>query len=644
MPTRHPGRFAETSRLADYTRWLESQWGLRFAGYHELWAWSVNDLEAFWESLWQYFGVEASRPYDRILGRREMPGAEWFPGAELSYVQHVFRGRADDAIAIVHASELRPPAEVTWGELRALTGALAAGLRGLGVGPGDRVAGYLPNVPETVAAFFACASIGAIWSCCSPDFGAHSVVDRFAQIEPKVLLCVDGYRYGARDFPRGEVVAQLAQEIPGLEHVVLLPNLDPDAAIAGTLPWSMLLTPAPLEFEQLPFDHPLWVLYSSGTTGLPKAIVHGQGGILLEHLKALHLHTDLRPGDRLFWFTTTGWMMWNYLVGGLLTDATIVLYDGSPAAPSLGVLWDLADAAGITHFGTSAAYIHACLKAGLEPAAGRDLSRLRAVGSTGSPLSTHGFRWVYDELGGQTWLFSMSGGTDVCTSFVGGVPTLPVYEGELQARSLGAKVEAFDAHGQALIDEVGELVLTEPLPSMPISLWNDPGGSRYHESYFSVYPGVWRHGDWIEITTRGTAVIYGRSDATINRGGVRIGTSEIYGAVLALDEIADALVVDVPREGRDGWTSLFVVLREGEVLSTKLTRAIKRRLREDCSPRHVPDEILSVPAIPRTLSGKILEVPVKRILMGVPPEQAVSRDSLANPEALDYFVSLRGEL
>jgi acetoacetyl-CoA synthetase len=621
-------------------RWLETEHDLRFDGYHELWAWSVKDIEAFWKSIWCYFGVEASRPYDFVLGRREMPGVEWFPGAELSYVQHVFRGRDEDAVAIVHASELRPQADVSWGELRALTGALAAGLGDLGVGPGDRVAGYLPNIPEAVAAFFACASIGAVWSCCSPDFGAHSVVDRFAQIEPKVLFAVDGYRYGGRDLPRGEVVAQLAREIPSLEHVVLLPYLDPEAAIEGTLPWTTLLAPAPLEFGQFPFDHPLWVLYSSGTTGLPKAIVHGQGGILLEHLKHLELHVDNQPGDRFFWFTTTGWMMWNLLVGGLLTDAAIVLYDGSPAAPGLGVLWDLAEASGITCFGTSAAYIHACMKAGVEPTAGRDLSRLRAVGSTGSPLSADGFRWVYGQLGDETWLFSMSGGTDVCTAFVGGVPTVPVYEGELQARSLGAKVEAFDEQGRPLIDQVGELVLTEPLPSMPIYLWNDPDGVRYRESYFSVYPGVWRHGDWIEITSRGTAIIYGRSDATINRGGVRIGTSEIYGAVVSLAEVADALVVDVPREGLDGWMLLFVVLREGAELNPALSNEIRRRLREDCSPRHLPDEIQSVPAIPRTLSGKILEVPVKRILMGVPPEQAVSRDSLANPEALDYFVAL----
>jgi acetoacetyl-CoA synthetase len=613
----------ESSELMRYMCSL----GRGFASYDELWRWSVEDVEAFWASLWDWFEIDASVPYERVLGRREMPGAEWFPGARLSYVEHMFRGHADDAVALVHASELRPLGETTWGELRMQTAAIRAGLVELGVGRGDRVVAYMPNIPETIAAFFATASIGAIWSSASPDFGARSVVDRFAQIEPKVLLAVDGYRYGGKDFDRMDTVRQLQAEIPSLEHTFVLPYL------GGEGSWDELLRPGgALEFAQLPFDQPLWVLYSSGTTGLPKPIVHGQGGILLEHLKKMRLHLDIRAGDRLFWFTTTGWMMWNLLLAGLLTEAAIVLYDGNPATPDMDVLWDLAEQTGITCFGTSAAYVNACMKAGVEPAKGRDLSRLRSVGSTGSPLSPEGFRWVYDHVGADTWLFSTSGGTDVATAFVGGVPILPVYEGELQARSLGAKVEAFDEDGNSVVGEVGELVLTEPMPSMPVFFWGDEDGTRYRESYFDVYPGVWRHGDWIEITGRGTAIIYGRSDSTINRGGVRMGTSEIYRVVLGVDEVTDALVVDA-----DGYMPLFVVLRDGAALDDELREEIARRIREDCSPRHVPNEIHAVPEIPRTLSGKILEVPVKRILLGADPAAVASRDSLANPDALDYF-------
>jgi acetoacetyl-CoA synthetase len=628
---------AEGSELTRYERWLDTAHGKTFAGYGELWEWSTTDLEGFWGSLWEYFEISASTPYTRVLGRRTMPGAEWFPGAQLSYAEHIFRGKRDDDVAIVHASETRPLAELRWGELRELTAQIAAGLRANGVTRGDRVVAYMPNIPETTAAFLACASIGAVWSSCSPDFGVRSVIDRFAQIEPKILLAVDGYTYGGSPIDRTADIAALQEAMPSLERTFVLPYLGDEGN------WADLLEPGDLTFEQLPFDHPLWVLYSSGTTGLPKAIVHGQGSILLEHLKKLHLHMDAKPGDRFFWFTTTGWMMWNLLVGGLLTEAAIVLYDGSPGYPDLNRLWDLAADAGITCFGTSAAYISACMKAEIEPRAGRDLSRLRSIGSTGSPLSPDGFRWVYDSLG-DVWLFSTSGGTDVCSAFVGGVPTLPVYEGELQARALGAKVESFDAEGNALVGQVGELVLTEPLPSMPLYLWGDTDGSRYHESYFAMYPGVWRHGDWIEITERGTAIIYGRSDSTINRGGVRMGTSELYGAVLALPEIVDALAVDLPREGTPGWLALYVVLREGVHLDDALTARIKARIRQDCSPRHVPDEITAVPAVPRTLSGKLLEVPVKRILTGADPAAVASRDSLANPEALDWFVSQRAPL
>jgi acetoacetyl-CoA synthetase len=516
------------------------------------------------------------------------------------------------------------------------------------VGPGDRVVAYLPNVPETVIAFLAAASLGAVWSSAAPEFGARSVIDRFAQIEPKVLFAVDGYRYNGRDFDRLDVVAGLQGEMPSLERTVILPYLDSDpdlSRVEAAMSWDELLDSgegSQLEFDRVPFSHPLWVLYSSGTTGLPKAIVHGHGGILLEQLKKMYLHVDLHEGDRLFWFTTTGWMMWNFLVSGLLSEAAIVLYDGSPALDEMNVLWDLAARTRTTCFGTSAGYIGACMKAGVEPGAGRDLSALRAVGSTGSPLSPEGFDWVYEHVGRDTWLFSTSGGTDVCTAFVGGVPLLPVYRGELQGRALGCAVEAFDEQGHAVVGEVGELVITEPMPSMPVFFWDDEDGTRYRESYFDMYPGVWRHGDWIEITPRGTAIIYGRSDSTINRGGVRMGTSEIYRAVLSVDEVVDALVVDVPRDGAEAWMPLFVVLRGGASLDDELVQQIRRRVREDCSPRHVPDEIRQIDEVPRTLSGKVLEIPVKKILMGTEPDQAASRESLANPASLEYFIALAG--
>ena len=628
---RPPAERADRTTMARFARAVG-----REGDYGELWRWSVDDLEGFWAAVWEFFDVQASEPYERVLGRREMPGAEWFPGSRLSYAEHFFRGRDDDTVAIHHASELRELSQWTWGELREQTARIAAGLRRLGVGPGDRVAAYMPNIPETIAAFLATASIGAVWSSAAPEFGKRSVIDRFAQIEPKVLLAIDGYRYGGRDHDRSDVVAGIAEEIGA--QAVRFGYLD-----ASGWPGDFVADADPLVFEQVRFDHPLWLLYSSGTTGLPKPIVHSQGGILLEHLKYMHLHVDAQEGDRVFWFTTTGWMMWNFLVGVLLTPASIVLYDGNPGVPDLGVLWELAERTGMTTFGTSASYIASCMKAEVEPRDGRDLGALRAVGSTGSPLSPEGFDWIYEHVGSDTWLFSTSGGTDLCTAFVGGVPTLPVYEGELQARALGAKVEAFDDDGNALIGEVGELVLTEPMPSMPISFWGDDDGSRLRESYFSMYPGIWRHGDWIEITDRGTAIISGRSDSTINRGGIRMGTSEIYRAVLADDDVVDALVVDVPREGTDGWMPLFVVLREGATLDDDLVARIKKRIREDCSPRHVPNEIHQIAEVPRTLSGKALEVPVKRILMGQSADTAASRESLANPEALDYFVELAGD-
>ncbi|HEU4980208.1 MAG TPA: acetoacetate--CoA ligase, partial [Solirubrobacterales bacterium] len=547
----------ERSQLTRYMRWLAEERDLHFEDYSSLWRWSVTEIEEFWATIWDHFEVISETPYEEVLSERVMPGAHWFPGSELNYAEHIFRGKADDEVAVLFASEIQELSELRWGELRERVAEVREGLRGLGVSRGDRVVAYLPNGPEALIGFLASASLGAIWSSCSPDFGPGSVVDRFAQIEPKVMFCVDGYRYGGKDFDRLPTVAEIAARIPSLERIVVVPYLSEAPELSALeehldakapMTWGQLRelgNGAGLAFDRVPFDHPLWVLYSSGTTGLPKAIVQGHGGILLEQLKKGNLHLDAQPGDRVFWFTTTGWMMWNFLVGVLLTDASIVLYDGNPGHPEMGVLWDLSERCGITCFGTSASYIAACMKDGIEPGTGRDLSRLRSVGSTGSPLSPEGFEWVYEHVGRDTWLFSTSGGTDLCTAFVGGVPTLPVYKGELQARALGAKVEAFDEEGNSLIDEVGELVITEPMPSMPVFFWGDEDGSRYRASYFEMYPGVWRHGDWIEITSRGTAIIYGRSDSTINRQGVRMGTSEIYRAVSSVPEVLDALAIDV---------------------------------------------------------------------------------------------------
>ncbi len=635
--------------MTAYMRWLATERGRSFDDYQQLWQWSVDEPEEFWISIWDRFGVSSPTPYSRALSDHSMPGARWFDGAQLNYAEHLLR-QDDDEVAILHASELRDLGQITRSELRSQVAEVAAGLRQLGVSRGDRVAAYLPNIPEALIAFLATASIGAVWSSCSPDFGPRSVIDRFAQIEPKVLFAVDGYSYNGKRFDRREIVGGLQAEMPSLTRTVVLPYLEANldlAPLSNAITWEQLTAEtsgAELEFESVPFDHPLWILYSSGTTGLPKAIVHGHGGILLEHLKKMHLHVDAHPGDRIFWFTTTGWMMWNFLVSCLLTEAAIVLYDGSPGHPDMGVLWDLASSAGVTCFGTSASYISGCMNEDVAPAAGRDLSALRSVGSTGSPLAPEGFDWIYEQLGKDTWLFSTSGGTDVCTAFVGGVPLLPVYRGELQGRALGAKVESYDEDGHPLIGEVGELVITKPMPSMPIFFWGDEDGSRYRESYFDHYPGVWRHGDWIEITERGTAVIYGRSDSTINRQGVRMGTSEIYRAVQAVPEVLDALVVDIPRPGTEGWMPLFVVLREGAELDEDLIAQIKREIRDCCSPRHVPNDVYEIDEVPRTLSGKVLEVPVKKILTGTAPEQAASRDSLANPAALDYFVGLAEKL
>ncbi|MEU1751270.1 acetoacetate--CoA ligase [Micromonospora matsumotoense] len=642
-----PADVRERSRIGGYLRWLREHRGLDFADYDALWQWSVTDLDAFWRSIWDHFEVVAHTPPTATLGDAAMPGARWFPGATLNYAENVLRmpGRADDDPVVVAHSQTRPPVTLTAAELREQVRRVAAGLRRLGVVAGDRVAAYAPNIPETYVLLLATSSLGAIFSSCAPEFGTRSVVDRWQQIAPKVLVAVDGYRYGDKPVDRRPEVAAIRAALPSLTHTVHIPYLHPtalDGVPQDGLSWAELAaeTDEPLTFTPVPFDHPLYVLYSSGTTGLPKPIVHGHGGILLEHLKMLALHHDLGPADRFFWFTTTGWMMWNFLVSGPAVGTTIVLFDGNPGHPDLGALWRLAEETGTTYFGTSAPFLLACRKAGLVPKDVADLSALRGVGSTGAPLPAEGFTWVYETVGTDLQLQSLSGGTDVCTGFVGGVPLLPVYAGEITCRALGAKVEARSADGTPVLGELGELVITAPMPSMPVGFWNDPDGRRYTEAYFDVYPGVWRHGDWITINERGGCVITGRSDATLNRGGVRLGTAEFYSVVESLDEVVDSVVVHLEDdEGGAGELLLFVVLAEGLELDDALRRKIARELRTALSPRHIPDEIHQVRAVPRTLSSKKLEVPVKKILTGTPVDSAAAKGALANPESLTAFAA-----
>lgn len=579
------------AQVTRFQAWAAEQHGAPAeGGYPALHRWSVDELDTFWKAVTEWFDVRFSAPYARVLGDRSMPGTQWFPGAALNYAEHALRAaetRADEP-ALLHVDETHDPRPVTWSELRRQVGSLSAELRALGVRPGDRVSGYLPNIPQAVVALLATAAVGGVWTSCAPDFGARSVLDRFQQVEPVVLFTVDGYRYGGKEHDRRDTVAELRRELPTLRAVVHIPLLGTEAP-EGALEWSAL-TAADTEpvFEQVPFDHPLWVLYSSGTTGLPKAIVQSQGGILVEHLKQLGLHCDLGPEDRFFWYTSTGWMMWNFLVSGLLTGTTIVLYDGSPGYPDTGAQWRVAERTRATLYGTSAAYVMACRKAGVHPGRDHDLSTVRCVATTGSPLPPDGFRWLHDEVRDDLWIASVSGGTDVCSCFAGAVPTLPVYIGELQAPGLGTDLQAWDPSGKPLIDEVGELVVTNPMPSMPIHFWNDPDGSRYHDSYFDTYPGVWRHGDWITVTSRGSVVIHGRSDSTLNRQGVRMGSADIYEAVERLPEIKESLVIGIEQPDGGYWMPLFVHLVPGTVLDEALLNRIKQTIREQLSPATSP--------------------------------------------------------
>jgi len=648
-----PERVA-AARITAFLGWLGAEGRGSFASYDELWRWSVTDLEGFWEAIRRYFAVGPDAGGPVLVRGRRAEGARWFPELRLNYADAIGR-HPDGRTAVVARDEDGGRREMTFGELRAAAGAAAAGLRRLGVGRGDRVAAVVPNGIEAVVGLLATASIGAVWSSCAPEFGAEGVIDRFGQIEPTVLVAVTGYRYGGRQFDMSTKVAALEHALSGLAATVVVPGagidrLGPPPPGARRIDWSELLAePAPLRPEAVAFDHPLWILYSSGTTGLPKPIVHGHGGIVLEHLKSLAFHSDLGSGDRFFWFSTTGWMMWNYLVGGLLAGATVVAYDGSPRWPDLGALWRLAADEGVTFFGTSAAFVESCRAAGLSPRLEASPRAVRTVGSTGSPLSPAGFAWATAEVGDDVLVASVSGGTDVCTGFLTSCPLLPVRAGELQCSALGAKVEAYDETGRPVVGTVGELVVTEPMPSMPIMLWGDDG-RRLHESYFAAYDGVWRHGDWVKLTPVGSSVVYGRSDATLNRGGVRMGTAEFYRVLDVIDGVADSLVVDTSELGRQGELVLLVVPgRPGDEpgdrplparLPDSLEEEIRHRLRRQLSPRHVPDRVLAVPALPRTINGKKIEVPLRRILLGLPMAQAVSPSALDRPEALDTVLEV----
>lgn len=631
----------ERSRMHDFMQWLEQKKHLTFDDYNSLWQWSVDHLEDFWAAFWDYFDICHSAPYSKVLDGHRMPGATWFEGARLNMIEQAFRFHEDDPgrPAIISRSEIRQLQELSWGDLKKQVASFAHGLRQMGVKSGDRVVAYLPNIPETVVAFYACASIGAIWSSCSPDMGIRSVIDRFRQIEPKVMIAVDGYRYGGKDFNRMKVVKQLREELPTLERVVLLPYLNAGVTLENSVTWpDMLVHDEPISFEQLPFDHPLWVVYSSGTTGMPKPIVHSHGGALLEGLQGQGLHMDLQPHDRYLWLTTTGWIMWNAQIGGLLLGSTICIYDGNPGYPDLGTLWRFAGEAGITFFGAGAAYFLNCKKAEIHPRDYADLSCIHSVGSTGSPLPDEGYKWIMKEIGDNVLVAPISGGTDVAAFYVGCNPIMPVYSGEMQCRTLGTAVYAFDEDGKPLEDEVGELVVTKPMPSMPLYFWGDGDGQRYHDSYFDTYPGIWRHGDWIRITPRGGAVIYGRSDTTINRQGIRMGTGEIYRVVEEIPEVIDSLVVDLEYLGRESYMPLFVVLREGASLDDELKERIRAAIRNNLSARHVPNEIIETAEVPYTLTGKKMELPVRKLLLGKPLSRVASPDAMANPASLDFYI------
>ncbi|HTJ51759.1 MAG TPA: acetoacetate--CoA ligase [Cyclobacteriaceae bacterium] len=633
-------QFVKDANLQHYIQWLQKNRGLSFHDYQELWQWSVDNTAEFWKSLWEYFNILHDGEIKNILTGDQMPFISWFEGTRLNYAEHVFRKSTDVQPAIIHQSEDGNPIEISWQELTDQTASIRDCLKQLGIKKDDRIAAYMPCIPEATVAFLAANAIGAIWSSCSPDFGVNAVIDRFSQIEPKVLFAVDYYCYGGKTFERADVVAELVKAIPSIEKVILLSSKNTIAE--NYIHWKDASGKRNLSltFERVPFSHPIWVLYSSGTTGLPKAITHSHGGILLEQLKYGTFHNNFKPGERCFWYTTTGWMMWNYIHGSLLAGATMVLYDGSPGYPNLTALWKFIQDAQINHFGTSASFILANMKEQLKPSTLFDLSSLRSIGSTGSTLPEEGFNWIYQEVKQDLWLASMSGGTDVCSAFVGGNPLWPVYAGEIQCRALGCNLNAFTEDGEPIFNEVGEMVISSPMPSMPIYFWNDPDYKRYKESYFEMFPNVWRHGDWIKITQHQGIIIYGRSDATLNRGGIRIGTSEVYRAVDKVPEVKDSIVICLEKKGGEFWMPLFVVMKEGYELTFEIKKKINQTIRQEFTPRHVPDEIIAVPDIPYTISGKKTEMPVKKILAGKNPTEVLASGSLKNPESMTFFINL----
>jgi acetoacetyl-CoA synthetase len=628
-------------------RWLTTHRQLQITDYSALWQWSVDHLEDFWQAVWDYFAVQSSTPHECVLRKREMPGADWFPGARINFAEHVMRREQAGQDAVVFLSESAPLTGMKWEELAGKVRILATELRRMGVQPGDRVAAYLPNTPHAIIAMLATTSIGAIWASCGPDFGIRGALDRYQQLEPKVLFCVDGYRYGGKLFSRKADLKEILSQLPSLQHVVYLANLDPsDHELPDTrsVHWNELLDKAPVtktefKFEHVPFLHPLWILFSSGTTGLPKPIVHSHGGMLLEQMKSTHLHQDLHPGERIFFFTTTGWMMWNFLASSILVGAVPVLYDGNPTYPQPDVLWKMVEQCGVNFFGASPSYQQQLAKSGIIPKDRFDLSKLRTLMLAGSPVTAECMQWFYDNVKTDLWMLTGSGGTDVCSGFNSGVPILPVYAGEIQAPHLGVAIYAFNNRGERVVDEVGELVVTAPMPSMPVGFWGDKNNERYLESYFQDFPGVWRHGDFFKVNARNGSFVLGRSDATLNRHGVRIGTAEIYRSLSKVSEVEDALIVNLDLPGGHFFMPLFVKLQPGLMLDKNIEEKIKQCIRDEYSPRHVPEKIYQVPEIPHTLTGKKMEVPVRRILMGVAVTKAANISAMANPAALGYFVN-----